>query len=226
MPKDQHNTRELMAMANKFSGCKIDPKYFPVMLDSPLIIEPLQHIYILRKNRKLSLEDNQEIKQVFRDYFSFFAKQYNKKYLVLTFLFSSLMLFSGIGCIYLPIIFAPLLVIFTISLIICTCLINIRTYPVEITGVHDNFKHELFALKYNLNYLKDSLMDKYSMNADHDDCDDVGVPLDGNAFESENEKKTVSFSPKLKLCMFFHESYEFRSRSNSYENNGHLQHKG
>lgn len=226
MPVDQPNTRELMAMANKFSGCRIDPKYFPVMFDSRLIMEPLCHIYILRRNKKLSLEDNQKIKRIFRDSFSFFAKQYNKKYLILSVIFFSCLLFSGVGCVYLPIIFAPLLLMFAASLVISVFLVNIRTYPFEITCVHDDFKHELLALMNNLNDLKDDLINKYSLNVGHDVCDCADAPLANNTVgDSERVKKTVSFSPKLNVNIFFQESYEFRSRTNSYENS-HLQPRG
>jgi hypothetical protein len=155
MREEQATPLDLMSLANKFSGYRIDPKYFPLMFASPLIIEALNHIYILCRNRKLSVEDTQQIKQVFQENFIFFAepynkaskKKYSKKYLVLSLVFFSLLIFSGAGCVYLPIIFVPLVFIFATSLSACACLINIKTYPNEITEIHNNFKHEFFALE-------------------------------------------------------------------------------
>lgn len=233
MPEELINSRKLMEMASKFSGYRIDPKYFPIMFESPFIIESLNHIYILDRNRKLSLEDMQEIKRIFREHFSFFAepantpmiKKYSKKYLVLSIVFFILLLASGVGCLYLPIIFYPLVFISVISLIGCACLINIntKTYSSEITDIQDSFKHELFNLKYHLNLLKNSLADKYQIKT-NTFLDTVYELLQtkftGN---SAKKKKSVSFAPKLNdLNMFFIESPETRSRANSYENNGHL----
>jgi hypothetical protein len=233
MPEELINSRKLMEMASKFSGYRIDPKYFPLMFESPFIIESLNHIYILDRNRKLSLEDMQEIKRVFRDYFSFFAepankpmiKKYSKKYLILSIVFFISLIVSGVGCIYLPIIFFPLFFISVISLVGCSCLINIntKTYPSEITDIQDSFKHELFALKYNLNLLKNSLADKYQIKTNNF-LDTVYVLLQSKLTgSSAKKKKSVSFAPNLNdLNMFFIESPETRSRANSYENNGYL----
>lgn len=201
MPEEQFNTRELMAMANEFSGCKIDPKYFPVMLNSPLIIESLHHIHILRRNRKLSLEDTQEIKRVFRDYFSFFSeptnastrKKYNKKYLILSIVFFILLLASGVGCIYFSLIFLPLVFIFAISSVGCSCLINIntKTYSSEVTSIQDDFRYELFALKYNLNLLKNSLADKYQIKTNN--FVEIFCSLLQNRFTGNSQNKKKQF---------------------------------
>ncbi len=197
MPGIQLNTRELMAMANEFSGCRIDSKYFPVMLNSPLIVESLHRIYILQKNKKLSLEDTQEIRRVFRDYFSFFAepsyisiqRKNNKKYLVFSIIFFILLLASGVGCIYFPIIFLPFVFIFAISSIGWICLINTnKTYSSEITSIQDNFKHELFALKYNLNLLQNSLADKYQVNVNNF-LEAIYALLQSNFTENSHNKK-------------------------------------
>ncbi|WP_342219618.1 hypothetical protein [Rickettsiella endosymbiont of Miltochrista miniata] len=237
MPEELINSRKLMAMASKFSGYRIDPKYFPLMFESPFIIESLNHIYILDRNRKLSIEDMQEIKRVFREYFSFFAepsntpmiKKYSKKYLVLSIVFFILLIASGISCIYLPIISFPLVFISVISLIGCACLINIntKTYSSEITDIQDSFKHELFDLKYNLNQLKNALADKYQLKKTHAFFDHIATLLAFNRLRNfQNKKKSVSFAPKLnELNMFFIESPEIRSRANSYESNGNLQPK-
>lgn len=222
------NNRDLMIMANIFSGCRIDPKYFPLMFESPVIIESLNHIYILRHNQRLSLEDTQEIKKVFHNYFKFFSAQYNeqsipkysKKYLILSLISFTLLLFSGVACIYLPVIFVPLAVVFGISLIACTCLINIKRRPLDLFEIYESSKYELFALKYNLNQLRNSLVDKYQIRTV---VDNVDMSLVVSQFEnSPMKKKSVSFASKNELNLFFIDSPEMRSRANSYESGGNL----
>ncbi len=225
MQEEMINARKLMDMANKFSGYRIDPKYFPLMFESPFILEALNHIYILRRNRKLNSDDTQEIKQVFQENFRFFKKLYSKKYLILSVVFFTLLLFSGAGCVYLPIIFVPLVFIFCVCLIVCSCLINIKSRPLNISEMRDSCKHELFELKRSLDQLKNSLVDKYQVRAAHVDNIDTSVVVN-QAGNSQKKKKSVSFAPKLnELNMFFIESHETRSRANSYESNGNLQPK-
>lgn len=218
MQEEQISTKDLITMANQFSGCKLDPKYFPVMFHSSLIIEALSQIYILQRNNQLSKEDNLKIKQVFHHYFKFFAKKFSVKYLILSLIFSSLIVFSGVAAFFVSFFFVPFILIFIASLILTACLIKIQTYPIRVTGIHDNFRHELFALKYNLNNLKNSLLDKYQIKTCNDFPVNSDMPADLSESEnSQNEKKAVSFA--LKLSVFFEESYEPRSRANSYENN-------
>lgn len=235
MPADQYSSRELMAMVDNFSGYRIDPKYFPDMLKSSIIIESLRYIYILHKNRKLSLKDEQEIKKIFKEKFIFFAlpcdelpkKKYSKKYFVLSLIFFILSVFSATASIFFPVIFGPLFFIFTVSLLAYTCLINIKATPREVTEIHNNFKQELFALKYNLNQLKNLLADKYQIKTNYNFFDRMTELLGISQANSQTRKKSVSFAPKLnELNMFFQESYEFRSRSNSFENNVGLRPKG
>ncbi len=235
MQEDQVNVSILIAMVNVFSGCSIDPKYFPVIFKSPIILESLNCIYQHNRKANLNDEDIQKIRQVFKNYFSFFAEQnidktnqkYSKKYLILTGVFFLLSLLSGIGCFYFPTIFAPLVFIFSGCLIACTCLINIKTYPTQITEVQDNFRKELNDLKYNLLQLEDLLNNRYTypIKTTYNFFGCV-ANLDSNTAKTfRTSKKTVSFAPS-KVKFFFQESGEFRSRSNSNENNGHFQPKG
>ncbi|MFZ0218583.1 MAG: hypothetical protein WAL30_00025 [Candidatus Aquirickettsiella sp.] len=225
MQKEQVNTMRLITMVNKFSGCSIDPKYFPVLFQSPLIIESLNPIYILHQNRKLSLADQQKIKRVFRDHFSFFNKlaseQYSKKYLILSIVFFILLLFSGLACAYLPIVFVPLVFIFCISLAVCARLINIPSGLLDKEAIYATCQHELFALKYNLNELRNAFVDKYHIKTAKDFFDYIDAPIDFNtALNSKQARKTVTFAPKLSV--FFEERDDVRSRTNRYENNRHL----
>ncbi|MGC1854597.1 MAG: hypothetical protein WA659_04405 [Candidatus Aquirickettsiella sp.] len=235
MQEDQVSVNNLIAMVNAFSGCSIDPKYFLVIFKSPIILESLNCIYQHNRKANLKAEDIQKIRQVFKNYFSFFAEQnidkknqkYSKKYLILTGVFFLLSLLSGIGCFYFPTIFAPLVFIFSGCLIACTCLINIKTYPIQITEVQDNFRKELNDLKYNLLQLEDLLNNTYTypIKTTYNFFGRLVASLDSNtAKTSRTSKKTVSFAPS-KVKFFFQESDEFRSRSNSNEN-GHFQHKG
>lgn len=236
MQQEQVNIRDLMTMVNSFSGCKIDPKYFPDMFKSPFIIESLKTIYMLQHNRKLNREDMLKIKQIFQDYFSFFgvpynpqaSKKYNKKYLILSVVFFNLLLVSAVGCGYFPIIFIPLAFNFFIYLVVCGCLINTPACrPCPLPSNEDNIencKDEFFALKYNLNQLTNFLVNKYQIKNVNDffKSSDKAASNCKTAKNSINEKKTVSFAPKLnEFFLFFEESSEIRSRTNSYDNSQH-----
>ena len=226
MREDLVNFNDLIDMANSFSGCRIDPKYFPLMLESSCIIESLNYIYCLYHNRKLSLEDIREMKLIFQKNFRFFdkahSKKYSKKNLVLSAVFSIFLLFSGIGCIYLPVIFAPLAFISGVCLVVCTCLINIPSRPVDLTELYKSCKNELLDLKCNLNQLRNLLVDKCQINTAYD-SDDTEALFDEQSSNFRKLKKSVSFAPKLnEFNLFFTESFETRSRANSYDRNGNF----
>jgi hypothetical protein len=215
---------DLMAMANSFSGCRIDPKYFPLMLESSCIIESLNYIYCLYHNRKLSLEDIREMKLIFQKNFRFFDKTHNEKYskknLVLSGVFSIFLILSGMGCLYFPMIFVPLAFICGVCLVVCTCLINIPSRSVDLTELYKSCKNELLDLKCNLNQLRNSLVDKCQINTAYD-SDNAETPLGEPSGNFEKLKKSVSFAPKLnEFNLFFTDSFETRSRANSYERNG------
>lgn len=238
MEEEQISNMDLIAMVNNFSEYRIDAKYFPLMFDSSFIIESLKYIYILRRIRKLSIEDILEIKRVFQENFNFFSekykepsshKKYNKKNLILSALFFILLLCSGIACVYLPIIFVPLVIIFGICLVICTCKINMKSCPYErferYEDIYDSCKYELLILKLNLNQLRNSLAEKYQIKTTNIDSVDMSS-VNNQPGSFQKRKKLVSFAPVLNvLNIFAIESPETRSRANSYENNGNLQSK-
>ncbi|WP_339049767.1 hypothetical protein [Rickettsiella endosymbiont of Xylota segnis] len=176
MEEEQISDMDLIAMANNFSEYRIDAKYFPLMFDSSCITESLKYIYILRRIRKLSAEDILEIKRVFQENFNFFSeeykepstnKKYNKKNLILSMLFFTLLVCLAVGCMYSLVVFVPLVIFFLIN---CMYIINRQSCPFETSeisaryeDIYDSCKDELFTLKCNLNQLSNSLAEKYQI---------------------------------------------------------------
>ncbi|TLY47759.1 MAG: hypothetical protein E6K54_05075 [Gammaproteobacteria bacterium] len=243
MPTEHITNRELMAMVNHFSEYKIMSKYFPLMYESPLIMESLKLIYILSYNKKFNSEDILLVKLIFKESFKFFSEaemaseagnessnnsannKYSKKNLFLSVLFCSLMLVTGIGCIYSTFIFIPLVIMFGIGLAICTCLISVKNRPVEIIipkfdEIYKACKSELNTLKKNLDKLRNFFAEKYKIKMTN--VDSVYITLADKQTENfPSRKKSVTFAPKLnELNLFNIETPESRSRANSYENNG------
>ena len=232
MEEEQSSNMDLIAMVNNFSECRIDAKYFPLMFASSFIMESLKYIYILRRIRKLSTEDILEIKRVFQDNFNFFSeeykepfnnKKYNKKNLILSMLFFTLLVGSVVGCMYSLVVFVPLVIICCICLIKCTYIINMKNCPFEISAsyedIYNSCKDELFTLKCNLNQLRNSLAEKYQIKTTNIDSVDTSS-VDNHTGNFQKRKKSVSFAPVLNvLNIFAIESPETRSRANSYESN-------
>lgn len=237
MEEEQISNMDLIAMACRFSKCRIDAKYFPLMFESSLIMDSLKLIYILWRNRKFNAEDACLIKKSFQESFNFFSiseqcnessfnTRYSKRNLFLSIVFFSLMLLSGIGCSYCALIFIPLVIIFGIGLIICTCLISIKRHPLDIAeiveGIRNSCKSELNTLKKNLNRLRSLFAIKYQIKMTNVDttCNSL---IDNQTENIQIKKKSVTFAPTLnELNWFTVESPETPSYMNSYDNNVHF----
>lgn len=247
----QMSDEDFINLVRRFSKVRIRKEYLPLMFESPLIMESLELIYILSRNKKLSLEDLKKIKEVFEENFKFFSEslpriqssndvtqnlnnnKYSKVTLFLSVLFFSLMLFSGVGCIYSAAIFIPLLIISSMGLVLCTCLISVKRRPIEILPeiipkldeIYKRSKHNLDSLKKNVDKLRSFFAEKYKIKMTNVDSVYVTVADE----QSENvspRKKSVTFAPTLnELNLFNIETPESRSRANSYENNGNLRPK-
>jgi hypothetical protein len=247
--QNQISDEDLIVLVSDFSEYRIKTKYFPLMFESPLIMEPLKLIYILLHYEKFNLDDIQRIRKVFQENFRFFSElepveeyndannnfsdnRYGKLKFLLCLLFFSLILFSGIGCIYSIFIFLPLAIFFGLSLVLGTCLINRKNPAVEIVPAiipkfdetYTSCKSELNTLKKNLNKLRNFFAEKYQIKMTN--VDNVYAPVEEQSEGFSIKKKSVTFAPRLsELNLFNIESPESRSRANSYENNVNLRAK-
>ena len=243
MLEEQLSDEDLMDLVYHFSDYRIKTKYLSLILDSTLILEALNLIYILMRDSKLTLDDMQQTKKFFQENFKFFSEseqyheanspspnnQYGKMKLFLSILFFSLMIFSGVGCIYSPLVFIPLAIIFGLGLVMCTCLISLKNPPVEqrLDELHKkSCESELYTLKKNLNELTSSFAKKYQIIMTN--VDNVYITLAEEPSEDfPRRKKSVTFAPTLNTYNLYNiESPESRSRTNSNENNGSLRPKG
>jgi len=199
MKENQVNIKSVTEMLNNFFGPEIVHKYFYDVSKFHSIRKPLDNITILHRNGKLNSEDTQKVKQAFQEYFSFFdaqlTQQARKRYLILSLVFFTLLLFSGVGCAYLPIIFLPLAFVFSTCLLVNFCIKSIQS-----TRSHA----DKLLIVNNLNQLITSLVDQHQTKTS-----------DTNAVK---KKKTVSFAPEPTVYEFFGENSGVRLRANSYDN--------
>lgn len=243
MLEEQISDQDFIDIIYFFSEYKIQTKYLPLMFESSLIMEAINLIFILCSKGTFNSEDFQLIKDVLQENFRFFSdleryefdsnssnNQYRKIKFFLSVVSFSLMLLSGIGCFYSVVIFIPLAIIFSLCLVLCTCLINFKRHPVEIIQSYDDVKKccksELNILKINLNNLRSFFAEKYQIKMTN--VDDVYVTLaEQNSEDSPKRKKSVTFAPKLNEYNLFNiDTPESRSRANSYENPVNLRPKG
>lgn len=243
MLEEQISDQDFIDIIYFFSEYKIQTKYLPLMFESSLIMEAINLIFILCSKGTFNSEDLQLIKNVLQENFRFFSEleryefdsnssnnQYRKIKFFLSVVFFSLMLLSGIGCFYSVVVFIPLAIIFSLCLVLYTCLINFKRHPVEIIQSYDDVKKgcksELNILKINLNNLRSFFAEKYQIKMTN--VDDVYVTLaEEHSEDSPKRKKSVTFAPTLNEYNLFNiDTPESRSRANSYENPVNLRPKG
>ncbi len=222
MEREQTYFRELVEMVNEFCGYAIDLDCFSTMFDSSLIMESLSYINSLHRSDKLSPNDTQEIKKFFHNSFIFFSEESNKQakekysnkdfFLVSTF-FSLSLIISGVGCFYLPLIFIPLVCIFSISWFVSCYIMKNKNYLLHLKR-ETNFPDELLHLKCKLTLLKNELVGKYTVNClgHHDSLASCSTKT------AQHQKKLVTFSLVTKINLFSMESFDSSLSVNIGEN--------
>lgn len=208
MLEEQINDENLMFMVCHFSGYKIKPKYFALMHESPVIMESLKLIYNLWNSESFNSVEIQLIEMFFQEKLRFFSEsvqsnelcnnssnsKYSKRNLFLSVLFFSLMLLSGIGCIYSTFIFIPFVISFGLGLVLCTYLISVKNRFTEVIPKFDEIynrdKFELNTLKKDLNKLRSFFAKKYRIKMTN--VDSVYITLADEEPEDLAVKKNQS----------------------------------
>lgn len=221
MEREQTYFRELVEMINGFCGYAIDLDCFSTMFDSSLIMESLSYINSLYQGDKLSLNDTQEVKKIFHNNFIFFSEKsskqakekYNKDFFLISTFFSLSLIILGIGCFYLPLIFIPLICIFSMSWFVSCCVMKTKNYLFHLNR-ETNFPDELLHLKCKLTLLKNELVGKYTVNCldNHDSVASCSTKT------TQHQKKLVTFSLVTKINLFSIESFDSNLSVNIGEN--------